>query len=464
MKKKPERSHDAADLRRHAEERLRIMQEHEVESDSQADIHSLLHELQVHQIELEMQNYELRSARNEMELLLEKYTDLYDFAPVGYFSLDAQGHILEANLPGSSMLGVDRGELIGQSLTSFTTPECKPVFQSFLERVFTRPDGQSCEVILVKTDQTACWVACHGTSSFYTHVPHDLCRVAVSDITAQRLAEEAQRELNTMSIANQALEQEIVQRKVVEKDLRTSEQQTADLLGQSHQLQEQLRSLSRRILTVQEEERKRISRELHDEIIQTLISINVQLESLAKEAGLNPKGLRKSIAQTQKQVEKSVEIAHRFARELRPPVLDDLGLIPALETAMKKFMNDTGIHVALKAFAGIDKLEIEKRMTLYRVAQEALANVALHARASRVDVTIQQLASAVLMQVKDNGRSFNVDKVLHSKKKMPLGLLGMRERVEMVDGTLTIDSTPANGTTVHALIPMASKAGKNPRR
>jgi PAS domain S-box-containing protein len=434
----------------------------EPEPMSEADTQRLLHELQIHQIELEMQNEKLENSRNEMEVLLKKYTELYDFAPFGYFSLDAHGCILEVNLTGAILLGVDRGELIGQSQQAFITKEGRPAFLSFLERVFGGSEVQSCEAILVKADGTTFWAAFHGMSAFYTNALNNWCRVTVSDITAQRREEEVQRQLNTMSIENLALQREIVQRKAAEDDLKKSETQTAELLDQSLHLQAQLRSLSRSVLTVQEEERKRISRELHDEITQTLVTINVHLESLAKEAVINPKDLQKSIVQTQKQVEQSVDIAHRFARKLRPPVLDDLGLIPALEATLKRFMKDTGIRVALKAFAGVEKLDIEKRTTFYRVAQEALANVARHAHASRVDVTIKKLPQAIHMTIKDNGRSFKVDKILHSKKEIPLGLLGMRERMEMVGGSLSIDSTPADGTTIHALIPNEPNPGDTP--
>ena len=133
------------------------------------------------------------------------------------------------------------------------------------------------------------------------------------------------------------LKQEIAQRKSVEESLRQSEQHYSQLLEQSRQLQEQLRHLSRQILSAQEEERKKISRELHDVIAQTLTGINVRLAALKKEATINTKGLRTKIARTQRLVEKSVDIVHRFARELRPTVLDDLGLIPALHSFMKAF-------------------------------------------------------------------------------------------------------------------------------
>ncbi len=116
------------------------------------------------------------------------------------------------------------------------------------------------------------------------------------------------------------------------------------MLEQSDHLQEQLRRLSRQILSAQEDERKKISRELHDVIAQTLTGINVRLATLKKEAALNTKGLDRNIARTQRLVEKSVDIVHQFARELRPAVLDDLGLIPALHSFVKIFSKRTGIR------------------------------------------------------------------------------------------------------------------------
>ena len=117
-------------------------------------------------------------------------------------------------------------------------------------------------------------------------------------------------------------------------------------------MQEQLRLLSRQLLSAQEEERKRISRELHDVIAQTLTGINVRLATLKKEATLNTKGLERNIARTQRLVEKSVDIVHRFARELRPTVLDDLGLIPALHSFMKNFTRRDGHPGQLDGLCG----------------------------------------------------------------------------------------------------------------
>src|SRR5688572_324826 len=266
-----------------------------------------------------------------------------------------------------------------------------------------------------------------------------------------RTAHEANSNLNRMmrtlnertaalAVSNRQLKQEILQRKAVEESLRKSEQHYGQLLEQSRQMQEQLRLLSRQLLSAQEEERKMISRELHDVIAQTLTSINVRLATLKKEAAANTKGLERSIARTQQLVEHSVDIVHRFARELRPAVLDDVGLIPALHTFMKHFKEQTGIHVSLSAASAVEEVNGDKRTALYRVAQEALTNVARHARASRAEVKIQKLDGAVYLRIKDNGRGFPTERVLHAKKQQRLGLVGMRERVEMVNGIFTIES------------------------
>ncbi len=280
-----------------------------------------------------------------------------------------------------------------------------------------------------------------------------------TDITERKRAEETQRRLEVLAASNRKLEQEIVRRQTVEQSLKQSEQHQIRLLTQSRLLQAQMQRLSRQILTAQEEERKRISRELHDVIAQTLTGINIRLATLKKEAAVNARGLESKIARTQRQVEKSVDIVHRFARELRPTVLDDLGLIPALHAFMKDFNTRTGVRTHLTAFAGVEQMDIVKRTALYRVAQEALVNVARHAHASRVEVSIQKLADGVSLKIKDDGKSFETERVLQGKGGKRLGLLGMRERVEMVGGTFGIESARGQGTTIIARLPLAAAGG-----
>ena len=229
-------------------------------------------------------------------------------------------------------------------------------------------------------------------------------------------------------------------------------------------MQEQLRRLSRQIISAQEDERKRISRELHDVIAQTLTGINVRLAALKKEAALNTRHLDRDIARTQRLVEKSVNIVHEFARELRPAVLDDLGLIPALHSFVKLFSKRTRIRVHLKVFAGVEQLDTARRTVLFRVAQEALTNVSRHAHASRVEVSIQRLADGIRMTIKDDGKSFQVERMLRSRGRKHLGLLGMRERLEMVGGHFDVESAPGKGTTITAHLQPGNGAGGGEHR
>jgi signal transduction histidine kinase len=259
-----------------------------------------------------------------------------------------------------------------------------------------------------------------------------------------------------LAASNLELEQEIAQRKTAEAALKKSERHYSQLLEQSDRLQEQLRQLSRQVLSSQEEERRKISRELHDVIAQTLTGINVRLATLAREAALNTEGLDRNIALTQRMVTKSVDIVHRFARELRPAVLDDLGLIPALHSFMKNFTTRTGVRTHLTVFAGLKQLETSRRTVLYRVAQEALTNVAHHAHATQVKVSLQKVPEGICMKIKDDGKSFQVERALHHSNGKHLGLLGMRERLEMVGGKLGVVSTPGHGTTITARIPFGT--------
>jgi signal transduction histidine kinase len=263
-----------------------------------------------------------------------------------------------------------------------------------------------------------------------------------------------------LAASNLELSLEITQRKAAEEALKKSEHHYSELLRQSDRLQEQLRLLSRQVLSAQEDERRRISRELHDVIAQTLTGINIRLATLKKEALVNTKGLDRNIARTQRLVEKSGNIVHQFARELRPAVLDDLGLIPALHSFVKLFSKRTSIHVHLKVYAGVEQLNSNQRTILYRVAQEALTNVSRHAQAGRVEVDIQKLPDCICMKINDNGKSFEVERVLNARGRKRLGLLGMRERLQMVGGHFDVESVPGKGTSITAKIPSGKTGGR----
>jgi signal transduction histidine kinase len=261
--------------------------------------------------------------------------------------------------------------------------------------------------------------------------------------------------LHTAALAksNRRLEREIARRKAGELALLQGKEQYQALFLESQVMQGKLRHMTRQIISAQEEERKEISRELHDEVVQTLVGINVQLAALGKGASAGVESFKAKIVRTQRLVEHSVNAVHRFARELRPAVLDDLGLIPALLAYSKGLAARKKIKVRLTAFAGVEALSNPKRTVLFRVAQEALTNVIRHAKATRVEIIITEIPGAVVMEIGDNGQSFPVEAVLKARTQKRLGLIGMRERIEMVGGVLTVESTPGAGTKVRAEIP-----------
>lgn len=288
--------------------------------------------------------------------------------------------------------------------------------------------------------------------------------IQASDVaeTEAREAARTTRTIKTLSgrnielaAANRRLEEEIIEREKVEAALRKSEDQVMRSLEKSEALKEQVREMSRQILSDQEDEWRKISRELHDVIAQALLGIKARLATLKTESGMNTKSLARNISKTQKMISKSTETVHKFARELRPAVLDDLGLVPALRSFMKSFTARTGVRTHLTAFEGLEHLDTMKRTVLYRVAQEALTNVGRHAHANHADVTIRKDGRSVLMEVSDDGVSFQFQEVLSARKRKRVGLLGMRERAEMVGGSFEVKSAPGSGTRVIARIPVS---------
>ena len=706
---RPTRSTSAVELRRRARTQLRneaTARTLAVEIPKSAvDIRRLCHELQVHQVELELQNTELQRSRDSLETALEDYTDLYEFSPVGYFSLSADGVIHRVNLTGSTLVGIERSGLLGKPFQRLVSVPLRPAFNSFLKRVFETESRQSgefeisipgrparsvnieaqrlenqleCRAVLVDTtdrkagedrvrvseiryrrlfeaaqdgilivDPETCRItdansfmttllghtrdelvgrelfeigllkdavsgreifeklkSGHGiryeglpmkrrgggqqevevVANLYRENGHSVIQFNLRDITARKqaeelfrrheglfaalvmqapfgvyvvddrlrllqanpralsvfenvhpvigrdlleilnvlwpkrvsarivnlfkgtlktgepyqasefserrldtgakeisewqiqritlpdgrfgvvarfneitgrkLAEEAMRRLAVVTASNEKREREIVRRRLAEKALRKHKEQQGRMLLKSNQMREQLQGLAHKILQAQEAERKRISRELHDVITQTVVGIGVHLNGLSRRGLVNARFLKP----TQQLIEQSVVTLHQFARELRPTLLDDLGLIPALQSYLEEFTKKTGVHVRLAVFAGVEQLPITHRTVLYRVAQEAFQNVAQHARAGRVQVNIQNLDGQVQMTIRDDGISFDVE----SKVGGRLGLLGIRERLEMVGGDLTIESEGGKGTTILARVPFPKKRAGRP--
>lgn len=292
---------------------------------------------------------------------------------------------------------------------------------------------------------------------FFTHalVPLEAAQRAARQSHHDLQERNERLRLHTTALArgNHRLEREITRRKAGEALIRKGKEQYRILFLESQVMQKKLRQLTRQIISAQEEERKEISRELHDEVVQTLVGINVELSALGAGASVGLRAMKAKIARTQRLVENSVNAVHRFARELRPAVLDDLGLIPALHAYSKSLAERKKLKIQMTAFGGVEALGAAKRTVLFRVAQEALTNVARHAHATQVRMSISEISGAIRMEISDNGQSFHVGNALRARNPKRLGLIGMKERVEMVGGKLTIESARGKGTTVRAEIP-----------
>jgi signal transduction histidine kinase len=251
--------------------------------------------------------------------------------------------------------------------------------------------------------------------------------------------------------------QDITARKQTEDDLRESRGHYFRLFQQAHEMEENLRLLSNRIISAQEEERKRISHELHAEIGQALTAVNVGIELFKKHLVPNHAFAEKATS-AQKLLEQSMETVHHFARELQPSVLEDLGLQAALRSYLKSFSERTGIKAMLQTSEGLRRLDSQQEIVLYRVAQESLTNVFKHAHATRVEVRFVGSPQSLRMDIRDNGRSFFIKKQPNGRiSPRHLGLLGMQERVRLINGQFSIFSTPGHGTTVSVQIPFNSK-------
>ena len=211
----------------------------------------------------------------------------------------------------------------------------------------------------------------------------------------------------------------------------------------------ELKQLSARLVEAQENERRSISRELHDEVGQALSGIRVELANLSRiirtqEVG----GLDAKVDEIKQMVDDSVGVVRNMALLLRPSMLDDLGLVPALQWQARELSKRTGVRVKVAAEGVSEDLPEDHKTCIYRVVQEALHNCVQHAEAAMVRVTVQQEPNRILLAIQDDGRGFDAE---HDRG---MGLLGMQERVSHLGGTFSVESLPGNGAIVCIVLPL----------
>ncbi|MGQ9584137.1 MAG: sensor histidine kinase [Anaerolineae bacterium] len=221
-----------------------------------------------------------------------------------------------------------------------------------------------------------------------------------------------------------------------------------------HLREESTRFFARQILRAQEEERRRIARDLHDSTVQTLVAVSNQLEALALNSHELPLAAAERTRRVQRLVRDAVADARRFSQNLRPPALDDLGLLPSLEELAADLRRDPGLTVEVLVLGQDRRLNSETELALYRVVQESLSNVRRHARASEVIINLRFFPDGVRIVVRDDGQGCTLPEYLGDLTASGcLGLAGIYERAHLLGGRAEIRSKPGQGTAVVVELP-----------
>ena len=518
-------------LRRRAEARLREQQTQLGQPFTEAEIQRQLHELHVQRIELELQNEELRESHARLERSLERYIDLYDFAPMGYFTLTDDGTIQKLNLAGAALLGQERSHLIGQRFGLFVSPENRPAFADFLDRALATSSKEVCEIAL----------APNGAPLRHLHLeclreetdPSRRCYIVAVDITVTQQIKERLRESEAklQSIfraapiglgltvdrvireANQTLcqllgyaREELIGKSArlvylsqadfdfvgtekyrqiwdkgvgaVETRWRRKDGAVRDILLSSAPIDpgdlskgtsfsamditarreaesrltesaERLQQLSRRLLSVQEEERRALARELHDDFGQQLAALKISLAMLERD--LQEPARRCHLADCIQIVEYAQRHIQDTARRLRPAMLDDLGLAEALHWYTRGQSERTGCVIEVRDW--LLPLPPELETAAFRIVQETVNNAIRHGAARRIAIAIAVDDGELSLMIQDDGAGFDPD-AIPAGPESGLGLIGMRERVELLGGRFRLVSRLGAGTRIEATIPL----------
>jgi PAS domain S-box-containing protein len=520
-----------------------MRQEQDTTDLSAYELQRLVHELRLHQIELDLQNEELHRAQAALEATRSRYADLYEFAPVGYLSLDAEGIILEVNLTGSELLGMPRSRLRRRRFSDFVAPDVDAQDAFYRHRQQACGEATSCtcnlwmqrqdgapfyaqlkslvrhdgehtplQWHLALIDLTAlreqaeaqlAWTAAivesshdavigatqegyivswnTGAQHLYGYAAADVLGRPLAILASPECREETQRLLSTMQRGkrveiHETLHQTQDDRRIavsltlspiykrdgsiigvsmICRDITARKQREAQLRDTEQALrqsQTQLRRLAWRQHQKQEQERKRMAQEIHDELTQSLTLLHIDLAWLMERPGITPE-VQERLQAIVAQVNDLDQVMHRIAMELRPPLLDDLGLLAALEWQLEEIHRRTDLTYTLQLPSAFLSLDPDRATVVFRIFQEALTNVIRHAKASHVDVQVIQDGEVIVLVVRDNGKGISAGQQAH---RNALGLLGMRERAELWGGEVRVTGQAGRGTTVTVRMPCGS--------
>jgi PAS domain S-box-containing protein len=386
-------------------------------STDDADRLSLLHEVHVYQEELTVQNEALTRAQIALEETRDRLMELYDFAPIGYLTLDPNGLVLRINLTGAAFIGKPRQAIEGMPLLGVIATGHRAEFLDFLRRC--RHQRQQ-----------------HEREKKPDVVTEVAMRCADGRKDVQILCRARQNMPGKPEYLATLID--ITERKRLEAAHAKTAREHANL--------------ARRLLSVQDEERQRIARDLHDNVGQQITSLRLMLDVMSMAPLDN--AVRDRVAQSLSIVEELDRHLDFITSGLRPASLD-LGVTAAIEQFVGEWSSTLGIASDFSS-GGMDdgfRLTSEVDIHVYRVTQEALNNIAKHAGATYVSVSLERMDSTVVLKVSDDGRGFRAE----SDQTSGLGLVGMRERAQIVGGSIDIHSAPGEGTTVCLRVPVERK-------
>jgi PAS domain S-box-containing protein len=351
---------------------------------------------------------------------------IFNSALDAIITIDSEGRVIELNSSAEKTFQYRRHEVLGRELAEVIVP---PPLRGNFRRALAQYLSTGQETVIGKRVEMTAWRA-DGRE-----LPVEVAVTRV-DLDGRLLFTGVVRD--------------ITDRKRAEKQLRDS--------------REQLRALAAYLQSVREEERTRIAREVHDELGQTLTGLKMDLAWLDKkmlEAGATEdlQQAEEKLKELPGRVDEIIGTVRKIATELRPPVLDDLGLEAAIEWQIQEFEKRTGIRCRVDSRLH-HQLDPERATAVFRIFQETLTNVLRHAEATRVNVTLREEGNKFILEVQDNGRGMSGRELSGTKS---LGLLGMRERATMLDGEVSIIGRQGKGTTVGVCIPL-QRSGEAEKR
>ena len=381
----------------------------------------------------------LRSREERLRLLVESSLDY------AIMTIDAKGKIVSWNPAAENMFGYSVQEIIGQPLSTIFTAEDRAAGRDQLEMRTAEREGKS-------ADER--W-----------HVRKDGSRLYMSGVMVPikdksgtgfaKIARDLTKEHNANTELGRAKEELEVRVGERTEQLAAANSQLRQEIGEHARAEQQRLDLVLRIVGTQEEERRRISRELHDQLGQFLTALRLRLEKLQRQpnnATESEDGHQlHSLLEVTTQLEKEIDF---LAWELRPSMLDDLGLTQTLESYVREWSEHSGVAATFHT-QGLDgrRLSWLLETNLYRIAQEALNNVAKHSGATNVEVLLEHRGNDIMLIVEDNGRGFTPATEVDSTNR-EIGLVGIRERIALMDGTIEIESADGKGTSIFARVPV----------